>query len=381
MNQKVQQPTSKAKKHASETLGREGFFVIPKNTWDELYRKCLRLHHLSINNMVAYLALACGTGADHKTTSWSAGAIYRHTGLSLRAANTAIEQLRKEGFIEVVKAAQKSVLPVYKLKYTYNPKIDRNNHNIYIPSGVVVGVANEDSPLKRLLNTQHITLLYLFILLYAHQDKFLDIIDPNLISSALHGTYTALNRCYDESNKLCIWEQSACFDMSGNPADNVVSFNSNPFFNFNSNQDRFEDLEAIFNTGQRSEQWRFIGILESLGLVKPTGYICRGEKSELSNLDPLLEVDSDFHTKVIGCLEILADAQSKGEAVKAAFAGWTGEYAYVMPAKYKSLHLHNFYKMTYRTKEGAAKTGYLAKIDLSNEIIKSVNQMLEKYSK
>jgi hypothetical protein len=45
--------------------GHNGFFRIDKRLWAAA---C----DLGINPAVAYLALACGTGGDNRTTAWSA---------------------------------------------------------------------------------------------------------------------------------------------------------------------------------------------------------------------------------------------------------------------------------------------------------------------
>ena len=65
---------------------RGNFFAIDRRCWA---RVCM----LGLNEAVAYLVLACGTGADQRTTFWSCKAVATHTGLHWRRAHAAIAAL------------------------------------------------------------------------------------------------------------------------------------------------------------------------------------------------------------------------------------------------------------------------------------------------
>lgn len=76
---------------APQTRG--GFFGVDRRTWARI---CVPG---SLNEAVAYLVLACGTGRDNVTSTWSVEAIERRTGISRYRAATAIKNLQTEGFV------------------------------------------------------------------------------------------------------------------------------------------------------------------------------------------------------------------------------------------------------------------------------------------
>jgi hypothetical protein len=197
-----------------------GFFRIDRRTWAAV---C----DLGMNPAVAYLVLACGTGRDNRTTSWSAQAVAEYAGIAWLRGKPAIQDLCKAGFIQQTKTgtrpryalfdwieieeARRAKLPqlggndamVYgeiasgnqpkgtaqrrtadKLvqagrlwvcggNYVAQPPIDDtqvSDHYIWLPKTLVTGTeAGEDSPLARLRRAQDVLTLRLFIDLYHAQ--------------------------------------------------------------------------------------------------------------------------------------------------------------------------------------------------------------------
>lgn len=72
--------------------GRGGFFVISPDTWAAA---C----NLGMNEAVAYLVLAQGTAGNNKTTSWSAEALHKYTGITWERGKGAIERLIQAGLL------------------------------------------------------------------------------------------------------------------------------------------------------------------------------------------------------------------------------------------------------------------------------------------
>lgn len=75
-------------------MGKQGeFFAIDRRTWGEICNSS------PINEAVAYLVLAQGTGGSNRTTAWSATSLKTYTGISWNRAVPAIESLTSKGFI------------------------------------------------------------------------------------------------------------------------------------------------------------------------------------------------------------------------------------------------------------------------------------------
>ena len=86
----------------------KGFFAVDR---EDFARAC----DFSINIGVVYLVLACGTGGDNSTTSWSANAVEKYTSISRSRSKRAVESLIREGLINKVKGGK---FPRYKILAT-----------------------------------------------------------------------------------------------------------------------------------------------------------------------------------------------------------------------------------------------------------------------
>ena len=148
----------------SNKQARDGFFIISMSAWEGLFDVALNnvSESEAVRVMAAYLTLCCGSGGDHKTTSWSAGAIRKYAGISQRPAERAIKLLESFYHIDTVKKAEKNKLPIYKIDFADNNPKEQSTDNIFVPNGIVTGVNGEDSPLKRLVRYQDPYILYLF---------------------------------------------------------------------------------------------------------------------------------------------------------------------------------------------------------------------------
>lgn len=379
MNQAVK--TEQIEKAEKQKKAQREFFVISKAKWEYLFEITA-----SINEMASYLVLACGTGADHKTTSWSAGAIYQYAGISPKAATKAIMRLELCNAIEVKKAAQKSKFPIYKIRFNENPKKDPNGDNIYIPSGVVKGISGEDSPLKRLVNYQNMELLYLFIRLYAFQDKSFDCISPELISSVLKDPKgVPLDVEYDESGLLELYSfPSNHLQLQMKPKTSFHNFIGYTVQNVCDDPFYYEYMDS---EGEHQEKWGvqgFICHLNKLGLIQPTYFICRGDYSEADAMDVICEADNQQQINFVQAIADLHTTKTRGDFIYSMdyVRGPDNIFTFaVLPSKYKKVHAHKVYKMTYRTPHGASKYFYANQFKYINEVkglLAKVNQTYEK---
>lgn len=118
--------------------------------------------HLGMNPAVAFLVMARGTLADNSTTSWSALAIYKYSGVARRRGKKAIELLINEGLVEAISEASK---PKYKLA-----KPGNHDDLVWLPNTLVDGAGKEIPPIMKLREYGNLEILEKFILLYHEQD-------------------------------------------------------------------------------------------------------------------------------------------------------------------------------------------------------------------
>jgi hypothetical protein len=89
-----------------EAPAKGGFFAIDRRTWARLCVPSM------MNEAVAYLVQARGTGRDNRTTAWSIQAVETYTEISRRRAAAAIQNLQTKGFTRLVRGGSK---PKYEL--------------------------------------------------------------------------------------------------------------------------------------------------------------------------------------------------------------------------------------------------------------------------
>jgi hypothetical protein len=82
-----------------------GFFAVDRRNWQKV---CL----LGMNEAVAYLVQARGTGRDNCTTTWSVEAVERYTGISRHKAAAAVKRLQGEGLSRLLRGGTR---PKYEL--------------------------------------------------------------------------------------------------------------------------------------------------------------------------------------------------------------------------------------------------------------------------
>lgn len=140
-------------------MSQGNFFAIGA---DEFAKAC----ELGLRPAVAFLVLACGTQKDNSTTSWSAQAVFNHTGMAWRRATDAIEALVNANLVSVIKTGKK---PRYKL----NKPTDMDSF-IWLPREIIEGAGNETPPVRRLRERGNALLLQKFIELYAVHDLTAD---------------------------------------------------------------------------------------------------------------------------------------------------------------------------------------------------------------
>lgn len=339
----------------SNKQARDGFFIISMTAWENLFNGAMRdvSESEAVRTMAAYLTLCCGTGGDHKTTSWSAGAIRKYAGISQRPAERAIYRLELYGCINTIKKPEKNKLPTYKINFfDSNPK-EQSTDNIFVPNGVVTGVAGEDSPLKRLVKYQDPYILYLFIRLYGFQDKYLDVIEPSLVSSVLSDTNTNLDakRFFNHKGFFQAWAIDSNITLA--------SYFKSKFYDFTKHEDkRFYD--------ERSENDSFFGflsILENLNLLSSVTYACNGEvASSADEIDFICDIGSKTQSAVLEAIH--EDSIIEGSNFGLADTLDEQSHYVILPPTYRKVHFQQFYQLRYRTKLGESRNRYTEEKEL-----------------
>lgn len=357
---------------SSNRQARDGFFIISKQAWHDLFK--LVTEHKNDTQaariLSVYLTICCGTDATHQKSTWSGGAIYKRVGISNDASKKDIQWLSEFGFIRIEKAAQKNVSPDYRVEFFGNDPTDtESTDNIYIPNGIVSGVSGEPSPLRMLRDAHNPHLIYLFIRLYAYQDKYLDVIDPDFISTAVDKRNNLnaemLYKASKEVGSIRVWAL---------PKSNKSSIRPNPKTDFYDFTQHPADNNPFLSDDHQSGSWGFIALLIELGLLEVVTHICNGEMTHSADEIEHIAIveDSNEMNPQVQQAALLSCYEDKPIAIKL-----QTEYrlAVVLPANYRKVHYQYFLKMRYRTKAGAVKQRIKADTALQTK----VNKMLKAF--
>ena len=113
---------------------KEGFFRISSENIGQLYKQ-----GADALTLCAYLVIACGTGRDNATSTWSAEAVRKYVGCRPGTAKLAIEKLIEMGCIALHQERTKPGRPVYVL---LNSSAS-TTQEIWLPNALVRGATDE----------------------------------------------------------------------------------------------------------------------------------------------------------------------------------------------------------------------------------------------
>ena len=351
----------------SNKQARDGFFVISMEAWEGLFDVVMQdvSESEAVRAMAAYLTLCCGTGGDHKTTSWSAGAIRKYAGISQRPAERAIKLLESCSHIDTVKKAEKNTLPIYKIDFADNNPKEQSTDNIFVPNGVVTGVNGEESPLKRLVKYQDPYVLYLFIRLYGFQDKYLDVIEPSILSTAIEkdNDLDAME-IYNEQCLLKIWATEEKSSLS--------AYSVSKFYDFKNHDD---DERFLDERTEKTGLWGFFYILKGLGLLNEVTYACNGDRAyRADEIDFICEVGTEKQKALAGAIGEIGELKHSSIGEELPYY----EHYVVLPSTYRKVHFQTFCQLRYRTKLGEARNRYSEENALYKTMVKSMDKILGK---
>ena len=122
---------------------------------------------LGLNEAVAYLVLARGTGGDNRTTSWSVNSVENYTGISRSRALCAVKRLVECGIIRIDRLGWKPryhLFPAHEIPGCAEKTSDPQW--IWLPNALVDGAAGETPPIELLRQSQEVGALRLLVDLY-----------------------------------------------------------------------------------------------------------------------------------------------------------------------------------------------------------------------
>jgi len=349
----------------SNKQARDGFLVVSSSVWGSLYYELIKSQNDTIATRVlsTYLAICCGADATHQRSKWSSGAIYKRVGISPKASKKAIDWLSEHNYIEIKKEAKKNVSPDYRINFFgNNPKDTNGTDNIYIPNGIVSGVNGDESqsPLRILRDHHNPHLLYLFIRLYAYQDKYLDVINPDIASTAVQDKQNLdATMLYETSKELGGTVRVWGLDKQIKPAINIRK--ATEFHDF----EKYKDIEQLGNA---------IGFFETLlklGLIYNITHLCNGEMTHSGDeIEHLFIPDANDQSdhKITLCS---SGATSNNQPLIYELERYN--YFSILPSNYKKVHYQRFVKMTYRTKLGEV----IRRIDDDKQLNQDIDKLLK----
>jgi hypothetical protein len=130
------------------------FFVIDQRIWHAAI-------DLGMDQAVCYLVMACGTGGDHQTTSWSINAVEKYTSIGRLTAKRAIAKLCDRGLAQQISAGTR---PQYRLATGAPPP--QPHEMLWLPNTLVTGAGSEIPPVELMQRTRDPMALRLLIDLY-----------------------------------------------------------------------------------------------------------------------------------------------------------------------------------------------------------------------
>lgn len=117
---------------------------------------------LGLREACVYLVMATGTGRDNRSTNWSVNAVQNYTGISVRIAKDAVNNLCAKGWVKRLSTGTKKH-PKYKLRVAAEADDSRL---VYLPKEFTTGAATETPPLEKIRISADGYLLLLMLQIY-----------------------------------------------------------------------------------------------------------------------------------------------------------------------------------------------------------------------
>lgn len=316
----------------------DGFFAVDK---ERLYKAC----ELGINQAVSYLVLCNGTQKDNTTTSWSANAVEKYTGISRGRTKKAIISLIENKLITVIKSGTK---PRYLVKEKHTTKKLDAESVVWLPSSLVVGANGEVPPVERIRQAKEIMVLKLFFDMYKVQNL---IEDGGIPKDLMHRPY--------ERKKLCEYAQYHIYGFSSNGSSGTWNELTRP------HQDE-SNGELL---------WSRVQLLTDMGLIRIIPYLY---DSDDNDGEPVHVIDDDIENLAYRCSngavsKIITNTDS--EDITSAY-----DISIPVPRDKPNAAVVGIYQLVYKARTSMTGKWYVEEQETKQEVIERFNELLEKVS-
>ena len=160
---RARDPQESLRQRAPKTTGGAAvsgkFFAIDRRIW-------AKVCDCGMNEPVAYLILAAGTGPENRITSWSTTSVGKYGGIGIERAKAAIDRLIREKLIRKGDGHTRNK-PCYELLLIPEKEADGTDERIWLPNSIVTGTESKETPpVQRLRSAGDVWALRLFVDLY-----------------------------------------------------------------------------------------------------------------------------------------------------------------------------------------------------------------------
>lgn len=277
----------------------------------------------------AYLVMATGTGKDNRSTKWSANAVQNYTGISVRRAKDAVNNLCASGWVERLHGGSKQH-PKYKLDVAAD---NEDSRLIYVPKQFVTGAADEKPPLERIRVSDDGYLLFLMLQIY-DRSNIAD--DGGLRYDDVFVSYNA--KLIAEKGIYNLW-----------------GFNQNTVTLTHEGIAKKHFDKSLSSDGYRLF-WRRLTKLTELGLIYPCATVFDSKDGEV-----VFAAQDPFNNGVD--IEIISDKtfEVMPENYHSSMEGY--DYCLLIPKEYGSPVMKGIYVTRYRQKTKLTEAGMAAHIE------------------
>jgi len=306
---------------------KEGFFSVSLSRFEAI------TEDLGMNECCLYLIYCCGTGKSNVTTRWSVNALHKYTRIGVRRGVKSASLLRECGFVTQTRGGKH---PIHEIER------DKDDECVWLPKSFVMGVANEDSPLERIRQTDDQLALRLCINLYWRCD-------------------IANDGGIDQSEACVIYEKAL---LTTHNQFNVFGFKKggkqcrpNILHTPHADESQANDYQPF---------WDRLQLLEDIGLIYecPTLFDSDGGEPICPLINPFTELPITEITDLAS--QVKPDWFDVHQAVH--------EYVSLVPKHYRSVTLRGVYILRYRQQTAKTASGYAATMERITDYLKCLYQ-------
>lgn len=306
---------------------KEGFFSISLNRFEAI------TEDLGMNECCLYLIYCCGTGKSNLTTRWSVTALNKYTRIGVRRGVKSASLLRECGFVSQTRSGKH---PIHEIER------DKDDECVWLPKSFVMGIADEDSPLERIRQTDDQLALRLCVNLYWCCD-------------------IANDGGIDQSDACVLYEKTL---LTTHNQFNVLGFK----------KDGKQCRPSTLHTPHMDESyankyqpfWERLQLLEDIGLIYecPTLFDSVDGEPICPLINPFTELPITDITDLVS--EVKSDWIEQHECKY--------DFNPLVPKHYKGVVLRGVYILRYRQQTAKTASGYAATMERIDDYLKCLYQ-------